>query len=90
MGAVEVLVVVIVPVPGREHHARMVAHGIRQISKQVREVNGVVALWAVEVESVFDDVLSLSPVLQLDVKDIVALSSERVDLPEAKPKLSCV
>lgn len=90
MGAVEILVVVVVPVPGGEHHPRVVAHGIWQISRQVCKVNGVVSLWTVEVESVLNDVLNLSPVFQLDVKDSVALSCERVDLPEAKPKLSCV
>lgn len=89
VGAVGVLVVVIVPVLGGEHHACLVAHGVRQISRQGREVNGVVALRTIEIKSVFDEAPALFPVFQLDVKDRVALSGEGVDLPETQPKLPC-
>lgn len=89
VGAVGVLVVVIVPVLGGEHHACVVFHGVRQISRQMREVNGVVALWTIKVKSVFDEAPALFPVFQVDVKDRVALSSQRLDLPETQPKLTC-
>lgn len=72
VGTVGVLVAV--PVLGGEHHARVVAHGVRQISRQMREVNGVVTLRTIKVKSVFDGVPALFPVFQLDVKDRVSLS----------------
>lgn len=89
VGTVGVRVFVIVPVLGGEHHACVVAHGVRQISRQMREVNGVVALWTIKVKFVFDEAPALFPVFQLDVKDGVALSGQRVDLPETQPKLPC-
>lgn len=89
VGTVGARVFVIVPVLGGEHHACVVAHGVRQISRQVREVNGVVSLRTIKVEFVFDEAPALFPVFQLDVKDGVALSGKRADLPETQPKLPC-
>lgn len=74
LGTAGVLQVVIVPVLGGEHHACVVAHGVQQISREMREVNGVVAFWTIKVKSVFVDTPALLPVFQLDVKDRVALS----------------
>lgn len=73
LGAVGVLVVVVVSVLGGEHHACVVAHGVGQIPRQMREVNGVIAVWTTEVKSVFNEALVLFPIFQLDVKDRVAL-----------------
>lgn len=42
VGTAGVLLLVIIPVLGGEHHARVVAHGVRQISRHMYEVNGVV------------------------------------------------
>lgn len=74
VGTTGVLVFVIIPVLGGEHHARVVAHGVGQISREMREVNGVVPLRSIKVKSVFIEVPALFPVFQLDVKDRVALS----------------
>lgn len=74
VGTAGVLVFVIIPVLGGEHHACVVSHGVRQISRQMREVNGVVPLRTIKVKSVFTDAPALFPVFQLDVKDGVALS----------------
>lgn len=74
-GTVGVLVVVVVPVLGGKHCVCVVAHGVRHISREMREVNGVVALWTIKVKSVFDEVFVLFPVFQLDVKDRVALKA---------------
>lgn len=74
VGTVGVPVVVVVPVLGGEHHACVVAHGVCQISRQMREMNGVVTLWTIKVKSVFDVAPALFPVLKLNVKDRIALS----------------
>lgn len=74
VGTAGVLLLVIIPVLGGEHHARVVAHGVRRVSRHMCEVNGVVCLRTTEVKSVFTGAPALSPVFQLDVKDKVSLS----------------
>lgn len=65
---------VVITVLGGEHYARVVAHGVGRISREMREVNGVVPLRTIKVKSVFIEAPALFPVFQLDVKDRVALS----------------
>lgn len=74
VGTARVLLFVVIPVLGGEHHACVVSHGVQHISREMREVNGVVALWTIKVKSVFTGASALFPVFQLDVKDKVALS----------------
>lgn len=74
VGTAGELVVVIVPVLGGEHHSCVVDHGVRKISKQMCEVNGVVAFCAIKVKSIFNESFGLFPIFQLDVKDRVAPS----------------
>jgi len=87
-GTASVLVAVVVPVLGGEHHSRLIGHGIGQVSHWLREVDDVVALGSAQTEAVLDEAPAQLPVVHLDAEDAVAVGNQSVHLPESEPKLT--
>lgn len=79
---------VVVSIPGGEPHAGVVGHGVRQVPRQVAEVQGVVGGRTPQGDLVLRPAPLISPVLQVDTEDGGSrLAYEAVDLPQTEPEL---
>lgn len=87
--AIGVLVVISIPVLCREPHAGAVGQGIRQITREVSDVNDVVFGRTLQWELIFSPVSLLLPVLQINTQDVNPLLSKAVDFLQAQPKVIC-
>ena len=87
-GAASVLLAVVVPVLSGEHHPRLIAHGVGQVSDCPLEVDDVVVFGSAQAEVVLYEAPAQLPVVHIDAEDGVAAGNQSTHLLEAEPKLT--
>lgn len=87
--AVGVSVLVVISVLCRKPHTSAVGEGIREVTREVPDLNDVVFGRTVQWELIFSPVFLLLPVRKIDTQDVNPLLSKAVDFLQAQPKVPC-